>query len=292
MQVIDNSCDIDCRYSQSSQIVHSTDPTVCPTFLHLHDDRGYCMPDTISTSSLVIKHRASTTNSWEYFYVTSDLQQPIGHGANDTQQFRPMRIGKCVPVGMKVGFPDPCGECEETIQLVHIHKRENESQDAFNNRMTSTNFTQRPPFLLQDIYSQVASISEVQEVYQRWRDNQPEKRIPSFTIERYQAMWYMGTSYSAHGKAERYHWRIPLENVSSKVTRLSGSDNGSMVYEWGKEPGQAGRPTGRILGMVESMSTWSQEDDHAVVVPMINVVKYLEKRLHFLFPPLKAAKRA
>ncbi|KAI0515433.1 hypothetical protein F5B22DRAFT_190029 [Xylaria bambusicola] len=294
MQVIDKDCSIHCRYPRSGRIVYSTDPTACPTFLHLHDDRGYCMPDTISTSSLIIKHRASTTNSWEYFYVTSDLRQPVGHGAGDTQKFRPMRIGRCVPVGMKAFYPDTYrrSECQQTIELVHIHKQENESQEAFNSRMTNKSFTQRPPVLLHDLYLEVAKISEVQEVYKNWRASKPEERIPSFTIERYQATWYMGTGFSAYGKAEHYHWRIPLENPNPNITRLSGSDNGSLVFEWGKETGKAGKPIGKILGIVESMSTWSQEDDHAIVVPMINVVDDLMKRFHSLFPPPKAARRA
>ncbi|KAI1421361.1 hypothetical protein F5Y12DRAFT_34969 [Xylaria sp. FL1777] len=288
MQAIEKSCDIKCDVNgvrlHHPRVVYSTDPLACPTFLHMHDDKGYCMPDTISTSSLIIKHRAPTTNNWEYFYLTSDLNPPQGHGTDDTQKYRPMRLGRCTPVGMKVKYPDSykLREFHEFIELVHVHKQKNESQSAFLGRMAMASFEQRSPVSLRDLSSQVTSIEEIQKTYNKWRASKQEGRIPSIAIERYQQTLYTPTIYTADGKGEDYHLQIPICGSDSGDIKLAGSDNGSLVHEWGQEDGTAGKPSGKILGIVESLSTWSTVD-YAVIQPMLFVIEDLRERLYVLF---------
>ncbi|KAI0977254.1 hypothetical protein F4678DRAFT_7369 [Xylaria arbuscula] len=291
MQTIEKSCDIWCDMKgvrlHHPRVVYSTDPLACPTFLHMHDDRGYCMPDTISTSSLIIKHRAPVTNTWEYFYLTSDLNPPQGHGSDDTRKYRPMRLGKCVPVGMKINYSDNGNskEFQAAITLVHVHRQKNESQEDFIRRMSLTNFKQRPPISLRELSSQVTSIEEIQATYKRWCAFKAEMRLPSIAIERYQQTTFTPTSYTTNGEDKYYHLKIPLADVGSGGMKLSGSDNGSLVHEWGQEMGgTAGKPLGKILGIVESMSTWSTTD-YAVIQPMIFVVEILHHRLNILFHP-------
>ncbi|TGJ83488.1 hypothetical protein E0Z10_g5275 [Xylaria hypoxylon] len=290
MQAFDESCDIRCDVKgirlHHPRVVYSTDPMACPTFLHMHNNKGFCMPDTISTSSLIIKHQAPTTNEWEYFYLTSDLKPPRGHGTDDTQEYRPMRLGRCVPVGMKVKYPDNfrLGKFQEVIELVHIHKHENESQEAFNRRMSIKGFNQRPPVSLGDLSAQVTSIEEIQTAYKKWHASSREGRRPSITIERYQQTLYTPTSYTSNGEDEYYHLQIPIDEVGPGVSKLAGSDNGSLVCEWGQEVGTIGNPGGKILGIVESLSTWTTVD-YAVVQPMLFVVEDLRDRLYALFHP-------
>ncbi|KAI0904577.1 hypothetical protein F4824DRAFT_454647 [Ustulina deusta] len=290
MQALDKSCDIRCDVKgvrlHHPRVVYSTDPMACPTFLHMHNDKGYCMPDTISTGSLIIKHRAPTTNNWEYFYLTSDLRPPQGHGTDDTQKYRPMRLGRCVPIGMKVKYPAAfkSREFQEVVELVHVHKQKNESQEAFNERMSMASFNQRPPVSLQDLSSQVTSIEEIQTAYKKWAASKQQGRIPSIAIERYQQTLYMPMSYASNGEDEYYHLQIPIGDSGSGGVMLAGSDNGSLVHEWGQETGTAGKPTGKILGIVESLSTWSMVD-YAVVQPMFFVVEDLRNRLYVLFRP-------
>ncbi|KAI0814603.1 hypothetical protein GGR55DRAFT_439184 [Xylaria sp. FL0064] len=286
MQAIEKECDIRCDVKgvrlHHPRVVYSTEPLACPTFLHMHSDKGCCMPETISTSSLIIRHRAPTTNNWEYFYLTADMNPPRGHGADDTQRYRPMRLGKCVPVGMKVKLPDgydPIG-FQEAIELVHIHKQKNESQEAFNRRMLTASFKQRPPMSLRDLSSEVTSIEEIQRAHKKWCASKKEGRMPSVAIERYQETIYMPTSYTANGEHQDYHLRIPLNHAGSTAVGLAGSDIGSLVHETGAE----GKPTGRILGIVESLSTWTAVD-YVVVQPMLFVVEDLRNRLHVLFHP-------
>ncbi|RWA03288.1 hypothetical protein EKO27_g11817 [Xylaria grammica] len=290
MQALEEDCDIGCDIKgvrlHHPRVVYSTDPMACPTFLHMHNNKGGCMPETISTSSLVIKHRAPTTNEWEYFYLTSDLKPPQGHGTDDAQEHRPMRLGRCVPVGMKVNYPDNfnLGKFQEIIELVHIHKFKNESQEAFNARVSLASFQQRPPISLRDLSSQITSIEEIQTGYKKWCASGREGREPSIAIERYQQTLYTPTSYTSNGKDECYHLKIPIDDVGPGVIKLSGSDNGSLVREWGRDVGVTGKPGGKILGIVESLSTWSTVD-HAVVQPMLFVVEELRDRLYALFHP-------
>ncbi|KAI1312941.1 hypothetical protein F5Y03DRAFT_339782 [Xylaria venustula] len=289
MQTIDKNCAIRCDIKgvrlHHPRVVYSTDPLACPTFLHMHDDNGYCIPDTISTSSLIIKHRAPVTNTWEYFYLTSDLSPPQGHGSDDTRKFRPMRLGKCVPVGMEINYSDDNNskQFQEVIALVHIHRQTNESQENFNRRMALASFKQRPPISLQELAHQVTSIEEIQAIYKRWCSSKKETRLPSIAIERYQETAFTPTSYTTHGQDKYYHLKIPLADLGSGGMKISGSDNGSLVHEWGQVIGAtAGKPPGKILGIVESLSTWSTTD-YAVIQPMVFVVEILHHRLSVLF---------
>ncbi|KAI0433039.1 hypothetical protein F5Y09DRAFT_108574 [Xylaria sp. FL1042] len=290
MQAIEKDCNIRCDVKgvrlHHPRVVYSTDPLACPTFLHMHNDKGYCMPDTISTSSLIIKHRAPTTNNWEYFYLTADLNPPRGHGSDDTQRYRPMRLGRCVPVGMKVDYPDAFDprSFQEAIELVHIHKQNNESQEAFDRRMSMVNFKQQAPVSLRDLSSQVTSIEDIQRAYKKWRASKKEGGIPSLAIVRYQQTVYMPRNYTVNGEDKYYHLQIPLGEAGSAVVDLAGSDNGSLVYERGHATDAEGKATGKILGIVESLSTWTTVD-YVIVQPMSFVVEDLRNRLCALFHP-------
>ncbi|KAI0540147.1 hypothetical protein GGR58DRAFT_172970 [Xylaria digitata] len=286
MQALEESCDIRCDIKgvrlHYPRVVYSTDPLACPTFLHMHNNKGFCIPDTISTSSLIIKHRAPITNEWEYFYLTSDLAPRSGHSTSDAQEYRPMRLGRCVPVGMKVKYPDAfeLARFQQVIELVHIHKHKDESQEAFNERMSIANFKQQLPVSLRDLPSQVESIQEVRMAYNKWCASRQEGREPSIAVERYQQTRYTPTCLTSNGKDKNYHLQIIMKDVGPGVIGLAGSDSGSLVREWGPEfPGGS-----KILGIIESLSTWSK-DDYAVIQPMLFVVEDLHNRVSALFHP-------
>ncbi|KAF2971732.1 hypothetical protein GQX73_g1909 [Xylaria multiplex] len=277
MQALKETCDIGCN---TQGVVYSTDPLACPTFLHMHNDKGFCIPDSISTGSLIIKHRSPITNEWEYFYLTSNLAPLPGHGTNDAQEYRPMRLGRCVPVGMKVKYPASFQllDFHQLIELVHIHKHKNESQEAFNERMSIASFKKQPPVSIGDLSSQVESIQEIQIAYNKWLASGQKGREPWFAVERYQQTPYTPTCLTSKGEDKDYYLKIMTKDAGPGVIGLAGSDNGSLVRKWGPEFPNGGK----ILGIVESLDTWCTEQ-YAVVQPMSFVVEDLHDRIFALF---------
>ncbi|KAI1361926.1 hypothetical protein F5Y08DRAFT_342124 [Xylaria arbuscula] len=279
MQAIERSCKIKCDITPGvRKIVYSTDPTACPTFLHMHNDKGYCMPDAISTSSLIIKSLVpNTSDLWEFFYVTSDLQPAPGHSVNRELEYRPVRLGKCVPVGMKVNYPvdyEPI-ESQQRVELIHIHPQENESRRSFEARILKGSPGQRAPMLLQELSFLTESPMEFHQLCKK------RGELSSFTIERYQQTLFVPPHYSEYGRGEQHHWQVPLhDEYNSDVVRLSGSDNGSLVFQ--ANSGLTPKSSGKILGMITAISTWSRDGDYAIVQPMIYIAKSLEERLHHL----------
>lgn len=292
MQAIERSCDISCDIQH--RVVYSTDPTACPTFLHMHNEKGYCMPDTISTSSLIIKFLVpNTADQLEFFYVTSHLQPPRGHSADKELQYRPVRLGKCVPVGMKVRYPvsyEP-DESLGVVELVHIHKQKNETKVAFEKRISLANPKERIPMSLSELSKDIATIGEFPKVGGRPSpSSKTQGKVPIITIERYQQTLYAPTSYYEAGRGGcDYRWQIPLElppdKVGPEIAKLSGSDNGSLVYLMGGGMGFVNKSAGKILGIITLIETCDREGEYAIVRPMVHVIEDLHERLYCIFDP-------
>ncbi|KAI3321694.1 hypothetical protein HD806DRAFT_145002 [Xylariaceae sp. AK1471] len=309
MQDFEKSCDIRCdvqgiRFAYP-KVVYSTDPQACPTFLHMHDDNGSCMPDTISTSSLIIKHHVPVTNKWEYFYLTANLCPITAHGTDDARSWRPMRLGRCVPVGMKVAYPqnfDFLSDIEGHIELVHVHKLKNESQEAFDQRMSTVSSAEVPtPILLSDLKPQLESVEETKKTWQQWKKTRNQekagKTMPPVAIRRHQEAPYMPMEYRL--RCYDGIWSLDMStNVCAQgAVKLTGSDIGCLLVRYnsqgsgitdGNTPLELSvQLISKIVGIVELISLDDKEKWHVVVRHMSAVVPDLERRFEALFPTPK-----
>ncbi|KAI8630236.1 hypothetical protein F5Y19DRAFT_429434 [Xylariaceae sp. FL1651] len=297
MQALSSECNTRCNVrDRQLDIVYSTDPLgSCPTFLHLHDKNGSCMPDTITTSSIIIRHFLPYTNTWEFFYLTANLRPICAHGTDDARAHRPMRLGRCMPVGVKPSYHGLTGEydiVQEPIDLVHIHKFENETQASLESRISMmTGFVMTVEAL--------ASVSEIHEedilkIDPRMRHDRTKwPASPLIAVERYQLKPYFSSEFTFNMGwcRDDVQMHIPLLKNPEGVINIAGSDSGCMVrYCDQSSPGSTYKQIqkSKFIGIVGTVGMADEVSgsmlDMVFIRPMSVVIKDLPMRLKWLFP--------
>jgi hypothetical protein len=290
MATFEKHCDIRCdTHGRYSKVVYSTDPLACPTFLHMHDPNGSCIPEQMSTSSLIIKHQVPTTQKWEYFYLTASLCIIDGHHTEDARDYRPMRLGRCVPVGMRISYPINFDEEDDedvendkkAIELVHVHKHTGETQEAFDQRMSAvSDLRPFPPVSLSSLDCQLPGINEIKTPYNRQRERQV------LSIARYQDEFLIPTSSKFMNDGIRSYWEVAVGEVEDRDRKLTGSDLGSLVYGYSRETnttdGKFSPAVGKRMGIVDSFKVDNQ-GRYVTVRLWSFVIEVLEERFRDLF---------